>query len=234
MAFHTGPLYHLKGRPENAENHNKLLDNPRGLRCDHPLMLPSLRSVCVQRCSEKSISFQALFRALELNKKIFSPHRQALRVRMWWPAVPPFMILNQSLRAYFKNYCQCAFPRKRSLSKAAWYSASVRIMPVLSSEAKDRCASIQATAESSRGSISRRARFVSAERSAVRRSYIDEADPELIVDADGTRLRVRMRLDSTAAANKENQSGCKQRGAATDDLDREEGRAGAIGRRHHG
>jgi hypothetical protein len=71
MAFHAGPLYHLKGRSENVENHNKLLDNPRGLRRDHPSMFPSLRSGCVQRCS-------ALFRALELNKKIFSPHKQAL------------------------------------------------------------------------------------------------------------------------------------------------------------
>jgi hypothetical protein len=36
MAFYTGPLYHLKGRSENVENHNKLLDNSRGLRRDSP------------------------------------------------------------------------------------------------------------------------------------------------------------------------------------------------------
>src|SRR6266436_7501390 len=54
----------------------------------HPSMIPSIRSGCVQRCSEKSISSQALFGALELNKKIFSPHKQALSERMRWPAVP--------------------------------------------------------------------------------------------------------------------------------------------------
>jgi hypothetical protein len=37
MAFHAGPLYHLKGRSESVENHNKLLDNPRGWRRDSPL-----------------------------------------------------------------------------------------------------------------------------------------------------------------------------------------------------
>src|SRR5580658_7444751 len=52
-------------------------------------MFPSPRSECVQRCSEKSISFQALYRALELNEKIFSAHKPALRGEMWWPAVPP-------------------------------------------------------------------------------------------------------------------------------------------------
>ena len=67
----------------------KLLDNPRGLRRDHPSMIPSLRSGCVQRCSEKSTSLRALFWTLELNKKIFSPHKQALRMRMRWPAVLP-------------------------------------------------------------------------------------------------------------------------------------------------
>jgi hypothetical protein len=40
MAFNTGPLYHLKGWSENVENHNRLLDNPRGLRRDHPLNDP--------------------------------------------------------------------------------------------------------------------------------------------------------------------------------------------------
>jgi hypothetical protein len=39
MAFHTGPLYHLKGRSENLENHNKLLDNPRGFTRDRPSMI---------------------------------------------------------------------------------------------------------------------------------------------------------------------------------------------------
>jgi len=38
-------------------------------------------------CSEKSTSFQALFWALELNEKMFSPHKQALGVRIRWPAV---------------------------------------------------------------------------------------------------------------------------------------------------
>jgi hypothetical protein len=45
MAFNTGPLYHLKGQSENVENHNKLLDNPRGLGRDSPLndLEPSIR-----------------------------------------------------------------------------------------------------------------------------------------------------------------------------------------------
>jgi hypothetical protein len=38
----------------------------------HPSMIPSLRSECVQRCSEKFISFRALFWALELNEKMLS------------------------------------------------------------------------------------------------------------------------------------------------------------------
>ena len=69
---------------------NKLLDNPRGLGRDSPLNdpEPSIRvRPEMQRCSEKSISFQALFRALELNEKTFSPHKQALGVRIRWPAV---------------------------------------------------------------------------------------------------------------------------------------------------
>ncbi|HEY3653436.1 MAG TPA: hypothetical protein VGL34_00500, partial [Steroidobacteraceae bacterium] len=37
MAFHAGPLYHLKGRSENVENHNKLLDNPPWLETRSPL-----------------------------------------------------------------------------------------------------------------------------------------------------------------------------------------------------
>jgi len=57
----------------------------------HPSMIQSLRSGCVQRCSEKSISFQVLFRALELNEKIFSSHKQMLRAWMRWPAVPPLI-----------------------------------------------------------------------------------------------------------------------------------------------
>src|SRR5258708_39788543 len=88
MAFHTAPLYHHKRGSENVENHNKLLDNPPALRLDHPSMIPSLRSGCVQRGSEKSTSFRALFWALELNKKIFSLHKQVLSSRIRWPAVP--------------------------------------------------------------------------------------------------------------------------------------------------
>jgi hypothetical protein len=56
----------------------KLLDNPRDLGPDHPSMIPSLRSGCVQRCSEKSISFRDLLWALEWNGKKFSPHKQGL------------------------------------------------------------------------------------------------------------------------------------------------------------
>src|ERR1700720_3450898 len=97
MAFHTGPLYHLKGRSENVENHNKLLDNLRGLRRDHPSMILSLRSGCVQRCSEKSTSFRALFWALEWTEKMFSPHKQELRAGMRRPAVP---LINQQLRPF--------------------------------------------------------------------------------------------------------------------------------------
>ena len=116
MAFYTGPLYHLKGRSENVENHNKLLDNPRGLRRDPPSMIPSLRSGCVQRCSEKSISFQALFWALELNEKIFSPHKQALSERMRWAAV---LLINQYLTTHIANICEYKFPRKRVPAAAA-------------------------------------------------------------------------------------------------------------------
>jgi hypothetical protein len=43
----------------------------------------------VRKCSKKSTLFQALFWALELNEKIFSPHKQALKSRIRWPAVPP-------------------------------------------------------------------------------------------------------------------------------------------------
>jgi hypothetical protein len=49
----------------------KLLDNRRGLGCDSPLNDPKPSIRVGPKCSEKSISFQALFRALELNKKIF-------------------------------------------------------------------------------------------------------------------------------------------------------------------
>lgn len=51
-------------------------------------------SAGIRGCSEKSTSFRALFWALELSEKIFSPHRQALNSRIRWPARPTS---NQSL-----------------------------------------------------------------------------------------------------------------------------------------
>jgi hypothetical protein len=75
MALYTGPLYHLKGRSENVENHNKSLANARGLRRDYPATVPSLPWGFVQRCSEKSMSFLALFWALKMKEKIFSQHK---------------------------------------------------------------------------------------------------------------------------------------------------------------
>jgi hypothetical protein len=58
--------------------------SPKG---DGPSSIPEAD---VRRCPEKSMSFQALIWALELNQKIFSSHKQMFRARMWWPAVPPF------------------------------------------------------------------------------------------------------------------------------------------------
>src|SRR6266705_1075954 len=91
-----------------SKNHNKLLDDPPGLRRDHPSMIPRLRSGCVQRGSEKSISFRALFWALELNEKIFSPHKQALNSRIRWPAVPPIKTIT----------CVITHPLKPSVRKS--------------------------------------------------------------------------------------------------------------------
>jgi hypothetical protein len=83
MALYTGPLYHLEDWSENVENHNKLADDLGGLGRD------SLRNEgYVQRCPEKSMSFLALFWALEWNQNIFSSHKQAVRHGMRWPAVP--------------------------------------------------------------------------------------------------------------------------------------------------
>ena len=70
--------------------------------------LPSLRSGCVQRCSEKSISFRVLFWALEWNEKIFSPHKQALRDGIRWPAVPPIKTIT----------CIITHPLKPSVRKS--------------------------------------------------------------------------------------------------------------------
>jgi hypothetical protein len=60
------------------------------------------------------MSFLALFEALEWNENIFSAHKQSVRRGMRWPAVPPFVVKNQSLRAHIKNQSEYAFPRKRS------------------------------------------------------------------------------------------------------------------------
>jgi hypothetical protein len=70
MAFHTGPLYHLKGQPENVENHNKLLDNPREeTRSILNDPEPSIR-VRPEMFREIHI-FSALFWAFEWNEKYF-------------------------------------------------------------------------------------------------------------------------------------------------------------------
>ena len=66
-------------------------------RLTAPSMIPSPRSGCVQRCSEESTSFRALFWALELNEKIFSLHKQALNSRIRWPAVTPLFLLFKSI-----------------------------------------------------------------------------------------------------------------------------------------
>ena len=79
-------------------------------------MIPSLRPGCVQRCSEKSTSFRALFWALEWNEKIFSPHKQALSERMRWAAV---LLINQYLTTHIANICEYKFPRKRVPAAAA-------------------------------------------------------------------------------------------------------------------
>jgi hypothetical protein len=49
----------------------------------------SISETDVRRCPEKSRLFSALIWVLELNRKIFSAHKQMLRVRMWCPVVPP-------------------------------------------------------------------------------------------------------------------------------------------------
>jgi len=69
-------------------------------------------SAGIRGYSEKSTSFQALFWALELNEKIFSPHKQALSERMRWPAVP-LLRYKLIVTTYIANYCEYAFPRKR-------------------------------------------------------------------------------------------------------------------------
>jgi len=70
MAFHTGPLYHLKGRSKNVENHNKLLDSPRGLGRDLPLNDPE-HSVRVRpEMFRETHFFSGPGLALESNEKI--------------------------------------------------------------------------------------------------------------------------------------------------------------------
>jgi hypothetical protein len=49
MALHTGPLYHLKGRSENAGNYNRLLGNTGGLGRDSPLSDPE---ASIRACPE--------------------------------------------------------------------------------------------------------------------------------------------------------------------------------------
>jgi len=98
MAFYTGPLYHLKGGPENVENHNKMLDNRRDLGRDSPLNDPEPSIRVRPEMFRKIHTIRALFWALELTEEIFSPYKQALSERMRWPAVPPFININQRLR----------------------------------------------------------------------------------------------------------------------------------------
>ena len=90
--------------------HPRVLEtDPLGTRCESEQGATRGRpegSGCVQRCSEKAISFQALFRALELNKKIFSPHKQTLTVRIRRSAVPLFIDIHQCLIEFIENHCK--------------------------------------------------------------------------------------------------------------------------------
>jgi hypothetical protein len=51
----------------------------------------SISEAGVRKCSKKSTCAWGLFWALVLCKKIFSSHKQTLRARMRWPAVPLFL-----------------------------------------------------------------------------------------------------------------------------------------------
>jgi len=270
MALHAEPLYHLKGRPENVENHIKLLDNALVLRRDHPqwsrafdpgaskdvqrnpyLFRPCLgpsnwtrkyflrtnerlASECGGQPSHFIVYKSTYYRIYQESQwEYVSAETSARGGRMYPPSwclryrkprqrldrhlgpqphvervqdlAGPLscdaeifvsliardlrLVHIQTSRAVRREMRCAMVPRPASLSRApcsssrfslspnlfeaSWHSVSLRIKAAVNSEAEYRRISFQAAAECSRGSISRSARFVSAERSAVRRSYID-------------------------------------------------------------
>jgi len=64
----------------------------------------SISEADVRRYPEKSRLFSALIWVLELNRKIFSSHKQALSERMRWPAVPLFIDKSNTWRSFKDSF----------------------------------------------------------------------------------------------------------------------------------